>query len=397
MSINIDNKDLVNIKIYITKKINAAAFWKNPDGSLIEQNKVNDINRVSLRDKFLDEYISIKYPQYADSVDFRHELLKIIDKIIVKLYFVKYNTEVLKKNVSPGVLRQNFKGPRFYPYMSNIKYLVEDNTENSVTNENKATEKQIILLEKLLNRNNFLKFNYNLKDELTKDDCSIIINYLLGKSAYMDGLVLQKYFKSVYTDSLFNFLENQTVRESFKKSIVSYLLNASFFYMNEDELVTQEECNDLDRINLATDYLNTETDLIKTFLNKSNRKNFVLDAAYYIDRCIPKIYYILAMYLYEDEDVTFDSLYNFNPLKSQYTSKLIYKLSNYKHTDPDVSLKASMKQINYIYTLLNDKGLPLILKDHRNLNKRDASRIIAMLKENNLLTEYKESFFIERK
>ena len=87
----------------------------------------------------------------------------------------------------------------------------------------------------------------------------------------------------------------------------------------------------------------------------------------------------------------------FVTLKYSFTSKLDYKLSNYKGTDPENGLKASMKQIEYIYLLLQEKNMPLLLKDHRNLSKKDASEIIRKLKANNLLYDDKNKFFIEKK
>ncbi|MBP3915711.1 hypothetical protein [Clostridium sp.] len=394
---NVDTRDLINIKIYVTKKINNASFWHNSSGELISQEEVNYINRMSIRNEMLKDYISIRYPQYSNSNEFKHELLKIIDRAIVKLYFVKYNLEVLKTNVSSDVLRQSFKGPRFYPYMNKIKYMIDTDNNTSTNNSNKATDKQIALLTKLVQKNKSLKFNFNLLDELTKEECGIIINYLTGKSTYIDSFVVKKYFKKIYVDSLFNFLDNQTAKDAFKEAIINFLYNYPGFFIDTDEIISQEQCNDLDRIGLAAEFLSSDLEIIKVFVNKNNRQNFMLDIAYYIDRNIPKIYYILYMSTYLDENIEFNSLDNFNTLKYSFTSKLDYKLSNYKGTDPENGLKASMKQIEYIYLLLQEKNMPLLLKDHRNLSKKDASEIIRKLKANNLLYDDKNKFFIEKK
>lgn len=389
------NKDLINIKIYITKRINNEEFWLDSSLKLISPTEVNKIDRNALFLKYWNEYLQIKFPEFAYDEDFKNDFLIMIDKAIVKIYFVKYNIIILNNTVSQEILRQSFKGPDFYPYMKDVFYMVDASVSEEKPFLNKATDKQLSLLTRLLSKNTFLKFDFNKRSELTLDECSVILNYLTGKSNSIESDIVKKYFRNLYNDSVFNFFDNLSIRESFKKSIFSFLIEYDGFFINGD-LIDQESCNELNRIDIASTYIDSGNELIEEFINSKNRKNLMMDSALFIDRSIPKVYYILYCATYTNELIEEDSLHEFDHLQYPFTKNLEYKLSSYMSSNNEYNTKATVSQIGYIYKLLEMKSLPLILKDHRNLSKKDASIIINMLKANNLDMEYKESFFDEK-
>lgn len=393
----LSNKDITNIKIYISKKINNEDFWFT-NNNLISANEVNSISRISLFNKYAKDYLDLKYPQISNDKYYKHLVLTFIDKAIVKFYFVKYNKIILKSNSSADILRQNFKDIERYPYMKNIKYVIDINRNiescNKSTSFVKATDKQLYLMFKLISQNSFLHFDSSKKNELTIDECSEIISYLNGKKDFLDNSLIEKYFKNIYSDSLYEFLLNPTLKEKIKNMVYLFLIENDCFYV-DNELISQKCANELSRIDLAHNFYKLNLDTLQSYID-NNKSKFIIDTANLIDRLIPKIYYIIYNNLYNDEVISEEDLDDFNYLNYEYTMELEYQLNNCNDSKKSSKYTASVKQIEFIYKLLEVNKFSLTLKDHRTLTSKDASKLISMLKTNKLPLEYKQKYFEEK-